>query len=889
MRALRAFFFRIAGAFRAQSRDADFARELESHLALHTDENLRNGVSQREARREALLKFGGIASAAEQHRDRRGLPMLESFLQDIRFAFRTLGKNPGFTAVAILTLALGIGANAALFSVTNAVLLRPLPYPDSDRLAFLTMEDPSRGIVGLNVSYIRLQFLQQQSRTLESVGAAFIPWSSALSTQGSPEQIPSAIATRSIFEALGVAPSTGRLFSADDERPAGPNVVILSDAFWHSHFGGRSDVLGQTLRIDGRSDEIIGVLPPSFRFPFVQPEPLIWLPRVFENPLFPPDRVNSGAAFLNVFARIRAGETIHHVQSELASLDNAYAKMFPGFADAQRVSSRATSLKESLVGPLQTRILVIFSAVGFVLLIVCVNLAALLLARATTRNSEIAIRRAIGASPSRLIRQLMTESLLLSTLGGAAGLAFAALAPRILSTLPDGTLPRIEDIGIDSRVVWFSLALSLLTGLLFGLTPALQSARANLIDALKQDSRGSFGNVRATRTRAILVVAEIAVAVVLVSGAGLLLKSFSRLTRVNPGFDPENVTTLSIALPQTRYPQRAQQAEFYRRLVEEAAALPGVESAGVTSYLPIGGGTRFVYICPEGTVCQGIGKDPIAAVRHISPGYMKTMRVPLLRGRLFNEHDIANSRTVCVINEQIASKFFAGQDPVGKRLIQSRGNIDTEIVGVVGDVRYRGLNAETTAELYVPFGQSAVPIPNMSLVLRSSSALQSLVISVRATVAKLDPDLPLSNIASMSEVISVSVEQPRLTARVVAAFGGLALFLAAMGLYGVMAFSVLQRKQEIAIRVALGASPAAILNLVARQGITLVGAGIAVGLAAALALTRLFSAILFQTNARDPLTLASISILLMLVAMLACYLPARRAMRVDPILALRHD
>jgi putative ABC transport system permease protein len=455
--------------------------------------------------------------------------------------------------------------------------------------------------------------------------------------------------------------------------------------------------------------------------------------------------------------------------------------------------------------------------------------------------------------------------------------------------LPDGTLPRIEDIGIDARVVWFSVGLSLITGVLFGLTPALQSTRANLVEALKQDSRGSFGNARSTRTRAILVVAEIAVAVVLVSGAGLLLKSFSRLTRVNPGFDPENVTTLSVALPQTRYPKPQQQIEFYRHLLDEISALPKVDAAGITSYLPIGGGVRFVYICPEGTVCQGIGKDPIAAARHVSPAYMKAMRLRLLRGRFFNDRDTTNSHNVCVINNDIATKFFPGQNPIGKRLLQSRGNIESEIIGVVDDVKFRGLDAATSSELYLPFEQTAVPIPNMSVVIRSTSALQPIVTSVRAIITKLDPDLPLANISSMDDVISVSVEGPRLTARIVAAFGGLALFLAAMGLYGVMAFSVLQRKQEIAIRVALGASSRTILSLIARQGMTLVFAGIGVGLAAALALTRLFAAILFETNARDPLTLASISILLMLVAMLACYLPARRAMRVDPILALRHD
>jgi putative ABC transport system permease protein len=510
-----------------------------------------------------------------------------------------------------------------------------------------------------------------------------------------------------------------------------------------------------------------------------------------------------------------------------------------------------------------------------------------MLSRAIARRKEIAIRNALGASRTRLVRQLLTESLFLSCLGGAVATLLARWALPLLRLLPAGVVPRLEEVRMDGRVLLFSLALCLVTGVAFGLVPSLQTSRSTLQDALKESARGSSGGIRGGRSRSVLVVAEVAVALILICSAGLLIKSFGNLLRVNPGFDPRNVMTFAINLPQSRYPQPAAQAELYRRLVESVRATSSVESAGVVSFLPIGGGVRLVFVCPEGIVCQGVGKDPIIAIRQITPEYFKTMRIPLLRGRVFNDHDNTSSRNVVIINDTTANEFYPGQDPIGKHLAQSRGNIQAEIVGVVASVHFTGLSTPYLGEMYLPQEQS--PAASMALVVRSDSPPRPIVDSVRAALAKLDPDLPLFGILSMENVLSVSVAQPRLTAEVTVSFSVLALLLAAIGIYGVMAYSVTQRKQEIAIRMALGAPPASILSLVARQGLQLVMAGVLIGLAGAIAFAHVLSSILFQLSARDPLTLATVTLVLIAVAVVACYVPARRAMRVDPVTALRGD
>ncbi len=806
--------------------------------------------------------------------------------QDLRYAVRTLLKSPGFACVAILTLAIGIGATVAMFSITNSVLLQPLPYRDADRMVNLSGISPVRGITGINVSLVRMQFLQERSHTMDSFGA-YLPISSSLTTRGNPEQVNAALATSSLFDLLGAVPEIGRNFLPAEEKSGGANVALISDGFWHSHFGARPDIAGQEMAIDGKSVTIIGVLPGTFQFLLSQPPPEVWFPRVFENPALPLARIYSGAAYLGVIGRLRAGQTVASAQKELDALDNPYKAQYPAYVDTKDYLLVADSLKDSVVGTARASLLVLLAAVGFLLLIGCTNLAGLLLSRATARRKEIAIRSALGASRGRLVQQLLTESLFLSCVGGAIAILLARWALPLLRLLPAGVVPRVEEIRMDGTVLVFSLALCVLTGVAFGLVPSLQTSRRALQDALQDANRGSSGGKGGGRSRSILVVAEVAVALVLICTAGLLIKSFGNLLRVNPGFDPKNVMTFEITLPQARYPQPAQKAELYRRLVESVSATPNIESAGVVSFLPIGGGVRQVFVCPEGTVCQGVGKDPLIAIRQITPDYFTTMRIPLLKGRVFDEHDNANSRIVVIINDTTAKQFYPGQDPIGKHLTQSRGNIEGEIVGVVASVHFGGLSTAYFGEMYLPQEQSQAA--SMALVVRWKSAPGSVVDSVRAALSKIDPDLPLSGILSMDDVVSVSVAQPRLTTDVTVAFSFLALLLAAIGIYGVMAYSVTQRKQEIAIRMALGAPPASILSLVARQGLQLVVLGVVIGLLGTIAFTRVLGTILFQMSARDPMTLVGVTIVLIAVAAAACYVPARRAMRVDPVTALRGD
>ncbi len=886
MRMLRVWLFRLAGMFNSKKRDGELAAEIESHLLLHTEENLGRGLNADDARREALIRLGGVEQTKEICRARRGLPLIETLLQDLRFGARMLRKNISFTALAVLTLALAIGANSAIFSIIDAVLLRPLPYLDSDHLIAISTGNVPKGIKGLAVSFTKMTRVKEQTRILQDI-AASLAVNASFSNRGTPEQLPAALATANLFGVFGVLPSLGRTFRAEEDSKGGVDVVIISDGFWHSHFGGARDIVGRTLALDGKSVTVVGVLPASFRFPFQQPEPDIWFPRVFDNPALSPEKIRSGASYLAVYARLRPGETLARCQAELEAINATYKQDFPGYVDATNYSLGAASLKESLVGPLRASLLVLLAAVGFLLLIGCTNIASMLLARSTTRQREIAIRQALGASRGRLLRQLLTESVLLSALGGILGVALAGGCLSLLRVLPPGTIPRANEVSLDARVLIFSILLCVVTGIAFGLGPSLLASGGDLHVTLKEGGRSGNEGRRNRSSRAVLVVVEVAVAVVLVTSAGLLMKSLGKLMHVNPGFDSSQVMTFTVTLPQGRYPQPRQQAEFYRRLVESVQSLSGVQSAGVSSFLPLAGALRYVYFCPQGIVCQGIGKDPIIAIRQITPDYLKTMRIPLLRGRVFNDRDIAGVNPVVIINDTVAKTQFPNQDPIGKHLANSRDMIQMEIVGVVGDVKFAGLNTPYIPEMYLPQAQN--PFATMNLVVRSSSSSQPLVAAVRQKVAELDPDLPLTQVSSMSDVVSASVAQPRLTTQFTGFFAALALLLTAMGIYGVLAYSVTQRTREVGIRMALGASRGEILKMVVGQGMRLVVSGLAIGLVVSLVVTRLLATLLFGTSVRDPLTFAAVILLLVAVALLAAYAPARRASLVDPIVALRYE
>jgi putative ABC transport system permease protein len=811
---------------------------------------------------------------------------MQNLWQDLKFALRMLRKNPGFTAVAILTLALGIGANTAIFSVINTVLLQPLPFKEPGRIINLVQYDLKTKASGALMSYTKYMQIQEQSKTLESM-AGFYPLTLSLVTEREPEAVNGARASIDFFRVLGISPARGRAFLPEEEQDGGPDVAVISDGFWHSHFAGDPAAMGKTLVLDGKSVTIVGILPASFRFPLQYPEPDVWLPRPSETVLLTPAQVRGGASYFNMIARLRPGETLQRASAELDAINASYKQQFGSNADATRFGILAQTLEESLVGGLRPSLLVLLAAVGFVLLIACANVANLLLARATAREREIAVRKALGASGGRLVRQLLSESILLSVCGGALGVFLAAALMPALRSISPGAVPRLGEAKIDGVVMIFSLLLCVITGIAFGLVPALQISKKDLHEILKEGGRGSSESGSRGRFRALLVVAEIGIALVLMTGAGLLIQSFARLMQVNPGFSPKNLTAFPLTLPPSRYSKPELQAQFYRQLLEHVKSMPEVQAAGITSYLPLGGGARYVFVCPEGLVCQGVGKDPTSAVRQVSAGYFEVIRTPLLSGRTIDEKDIAGGSPVAVINEAAAKHFFPGQNAIGKHIANSRDMVQREIVGVAADVKFNTLNAADVEEMYLPMAQ--VPWPNTTLLVRSAANSQSLVRAVRSKIAEVDPSLSVSGISSMEEVVDASVAQPKLTMQFVGVFAGFALLLAAIGIYGLIAYTVSARNQEMGIRVALGARPPDILRLVVGQGMRLTGIGVVVGVVVSLALTRLLTSLLFGVHATDPLVFGTAAIILAGAAFVACYIPARRATRVDPIVVLRYE
>jgi putative ABC transport system permease protein len=810
---------------------------------------------------------------------------METFFQDIRYALRMLARSRGFTVVAALTLALGIGANTAIFSVIQAVLLRPLPYTNSQQLMAVTGANQERNLRGVLLSYTKFSRLQETTRAFETLGA-FFSVTTSMTTKGVPEELDAAHATGNFFGILGVSVAQGRGFRPEENEPGGADVALVSNGFWQSHLGGRPEAVGQAIALDGRSVTIVGVLPASFRFPLLDPEPDVWFPRIIEYPALDQVRIHSGAGYMIIVGRLRPNETMAHAQAEFDAINEGYKRDFPAYADAGKSTLEIQSLEETLVGTLRPSLLVLLVAVGFVLLIGCANVASLVLSRTTARRKEIAVRRALGASRARLVRQLLTESVVLSLGGGALGILLASWGLGLLRYLPAGTLPSVGEIRVDTGVLFFTVALCVLTGVGVGLLPALQASRKDLQGTLKDGGRGTTPG-EGGRMRAALVVAEVAVAVMLLTGASLLIRSFTSLLRIDPGFQPGNVTVFSMNLPQARYAESVQRATFYHELVERAGTLPGVQSAAAISHLPLGTPPRFVFFCPEGTVCQGLGKDPLVAVRQITPDYFKVMQIPVLRGRPFAESDAAQTLRVVIVNQTIAKRYFPGQDPIGKHLANSRDMIPLEIVGVVGDVKFSALSQVDTEEMYIPQAQD--PFAAMNLVVRSTSGQQALTSAVRKEMAALDADLPITRVSRMEEIVSTSVAQPRLTSECAGAFATLAMVLALVGIYGVMAYSVAQRIPELGLRLALGAQPSDVLRLVLGQGARLVLGGVALGLAGSFALTWLLSSLLFGTSAQDPLTFGGVAVMLTGVAMLACVIPACRAMRVDPIVALRYE
>ena len=793
-------------------------------------------------------------------------------MNDLRYAVRSLGKNRTFTLIAVLTLALGIGANTAIFSVVNGILLRPLPYPDPERLMTLRS----------NQSVPELEDLQSQAQSFESVGGVS---SMAADYSGGPEpiQIELGLVASDFFRVLGARAQIGRMLSAEDDRFGGEQVLVLSHALWQRQFGADPGIVGRTMTLAGQSYTIVGVAAPEFRSP--RPALEAFAPvHVF----YPIAAKSRGAHLLRFYARLRPGVTMSAAQNELRVVDQRLAQANP--EENKNRQSVLMSLHERMVGDVRPALLILFGAVGLVLLIACANFANLLLARMASRTQELTVRAALGAGRGRLVRQVLVESTLLSLMGGAAGLLLGSWGMDALLALKPQELPRVENVHLDGAVLVFTMALALLTGLVFGIIPAWQSTRIEISGALNSAGRRLTG--ARSYFRNLLVIAELGLALVLLIGAGLLGKAFWQLTSVAPGFDPANVATMRVELPGARYKEVKTQTQFREQVLDNMNRLRGVQAA-IISELPLGGNALNHNFVIEGRPPIPRGEEPELYSRTIMGDYFKVLGIPLLRGRALTADDRADTLAVGVINDSMARQYFRDQDPVGARIrwARSEGVDWITIVGVVGNVRHFGLaNAEEPA-IYTPFAQSGQDWKRWSeFVVRAPRNIEAgLIGELKKSIWKVDPSIPVTQVRSMTEVMAVSLAEQRFNTVLLGIFAGVALVLASVGLYGVLTFSVAQRTREIGIRMALGAQARDILRLVLRQGLTLAVVGVAIGVCASLAGTRVLAGLLYGLAPTDPATFASISLLLVAVAFVACLVPARRALRVDPIVSLRHE
>jgi putative ABC transport system permease protein len=892
---------KLRAALRALIQKSEVERELDEELRYHierqTEQNIRLGMNPDEARHAARKAFGGVEQAKERSRDARGVRWIEDLWQDLRYGARMLMKNPGFTLVAVVTLAIGIGANSAIFSVVNSVLLRELPYRGPHRLVMVWSDRPLQqaqtGWTEWPFTAANFRDLRDQNQSFEQM-AAFTAHRLNITGGDEPELLGGVRATANLFALLGVEARHGRVFHPEEDQPGNNRVVVLSDGLWRRRFGSDPKIIGQTISLDNESYTVIGVAPPNFQFP-----PKASLPVAYQFPpevdyytplaLTPGEWSNRGPGFLTAIARLKPQTSFEQAQADVVAIAERLAQQYP---DSNRNESvRLVSMHQQVVGKTQTALLALLGAVGFVLLIACANVANLLLARAAARQKEMAIRAALGAGRRRVIRQLLTESLLLAASAGALALPLAVWNVGLLRTIAADNFPRAGEIGVDGRVVSFTLVVSLLTGIIFGLIPALQASRTDLNETLKEGRRSSGAG--SNRLGGLLVVSEVALSLLLLVGAGLMLRSFIRLMSVDPGFDPQNALTMVIGLPQSKY-QPPQRAAFFDQLLERLRAAPGVRSVGAV-YPPLGGGEAGAGFSIEGRPPAAPGEPRLAAPRWVSPDYFKAMKIQLLKGRVFTEGDSINALPVIIINEAMARQYWPNEDPIGKRVASTDDNfwrdkrLWREIVGVVKDVRYTALDTEARAQMYTPFTQFPPVFSDRTLVARTDGDPLKLVAAVRGEVHAIDKDQPISHIRTMEELVAGSVSERRFNMSLLAVFAGLALLLAAVGIYGVMSYSVEQRTREIGLRMALGAQTRDVLRLVVRQGMTLTLIGAVIGLIAAIGLTRLIKSLLFGVSATDPVTFFVIPLLLALVALLACYLPARRATKVDPLVALKAE
>lgn len=815
---------------------------------------------------------------------------MSGLLQDLRYALRQLRKSPGFSAVAVVTLALGIGANTAIFSVVNGVLLRPLAFRDADRLVRVWHTPPQKSFPGMptfSVSTANYLDWERQNQVFERM-AIYSYHGFTLTGGDKPEQLDATAVSSGFFATLGVQPMLGRVFSPEEDQPGASNVVVLSFRLWQEHFGSNPSLVGQNINMDGQNYLVAGVMPASFRFPdFAQ----MWTPMAWTDQ----ERAVRGNHNSVVIARLKPGVELKQAQAEMNTISSRLEQRYP--EDDKGWGAVVVPLHDDLVSDVRPALLVLLGAVAFVLLIACVNVANLALARTFSRQKEIAIRTALGASPARVVRQILTESVLLALAGGALGLACANSGVRLIMAFLADKLPHSVEVGLDAKVLTFTAVISLFTGVVAGILPAVRLTRGDVNQALKQGLGRTDADSSGHGTRSILVVAEVALSLMLLIGAGLMIRSFQHLQAVHPGFEAHGVLTMTAGVSRAKFPSPAQQAGFYERVLQRVRALPGVESAGVVDDIPLDNGGSHQPIAIEGRPVVAMSEQPEVDVRLVSAGYMSAMRIPVVRGRDFSDADVAGRPAVILISESMARQFWPGEDALGKRLtLTFSPDAIREVVGIVGDVKLDGLDqARPSAALYFPMDQIAAPADGgwhsfpMTIVARSSTNPAGLVSAVSNAVHEVDPDIPLRDIFTMDDLVANSLSQRRFNMLLLGAFAGLALLLAAVGIYSVLSYSVRRRVPEIGIRLALGARLGDVLRMVVIEGMKPTLIGVAIGAGGALVLGRVLSSLIYGVKTTDPITFLLVAFLLAAIALCASIIPAYRATKVDPVVALRYE
>jgi len=884
MRRLQSLFNWLFSLFHKNSLDAELSDEVRFHLDRQIAENLSSGMSPTEARRAALRDFGGIPKFTEAARDARRSNFLENLLQDIRFGARMLRKNPAFTFFAVSVLAIGIAANSAIFSVADAVLLRPLPYRDANRLVIVWEDASAYGFPNDTPAPGNFADWHARNRVFTDMAAIDFGGSFPLTGQGIPEKLSGRAVTANLFSVLGVSPALGRDFHPEDDVPGATHVAILSHGLWLRRFGADPQIIGKEIQLNYAKATIIGVMPRGFQFPDRETE--IWTPARFSKQ----DLANHGSHYLHVFARLKPAVSLATANADLSVIAKQLQAQYP--EENAKLGAFAVPLRDQLAGNVRPALLMLVGAVCFVLLIACANVANLLLSRAAGRRRELAMRLTLGATRLRILQQMLTESLLLALLAGALGLLLSIFATQFLAALiPNGFAP-ITGANLDPRVLLFTLAVSLATGILFGIIPALRVSRLHLAPSLQQSAgRGAVGSGGA-RLRNALVISEVALAIVLLAGAALLIRSLANLYHLDPGFQSDHVLVVHTPLSYPRYDSFPRRVSFYSQVLAKVETLPGVLSAGYTTWIPLTNPGGATSITIEGRPEPAPGEHLIPNIRMISANYPATLRMKLIAGRFFDRTDGAGTQLVALINETMARNYWPGENPLGKRF--KRGNYKDDapwftIVGIVGDVHQAGLDLPARPEMYLPYMQHDYGYDPEYLAIHTSGDPMSLAEAVRQQVWSADSEQPVSGVMPLSDMVDDNLASRRMQASLLTGFAAIALLLVTLGIYAVLSFAVSQRTQEIGVRVALGAQPAQVLRMIFSQGLKLFAIGAALGLTAAFFLTRAISHLLFRVSPYDPASFAAITLLLAAVSLLACYLPARRATHLDPLIALRYD